>query len=117
MVLSAVGFWAIRDPQLIGLLALPAVSGLALAVATRAGRGLVWWLLPAIGAAAGALGAALAAALCATLSALSGRAGTRLSLDEICVLVALGAPWSGVLGLVLGLSLHSERKRIAAHGR
>jgi hypothetical protein len=117
LILGGVVIWASRGPglQILAVLVLPATGGLALAIAARASRGLPW-LLPLAGGVGGAVGALLATVLYCLPLALTGQAALRQSLDVIPEFLALAAPSFGLVGLIVGLCLHFERKRIALHG-
>ncbi|MBM3956809.1 MAG: hypothetical protein FJ313_02010 [Gemmatimonadetes bacterium] len=114
-VVSGVGFCASRDPQVLSILAFPLVTGLALGLAARVRRYLPL-VLAATGAASGAAGVAAVGLIQALLRMLAHPARWFVDWRLIAEFVTMAAPAIGVLGLIVGLSLHYERKRIAMHG-
>jgi hypothetical protein len=115
LVVSGIGFWVGRDPQALSILAFPLVTGLALGLAARTRRVLPL-VLAATGAVSGAAGAAAGVLILALVGFLTHPGRWYVDWGLIVQLVAMGAPATGVLGLIVGLSLHFERKRVAVYG-
>ena len=115
LVISGIGFWVSRDPEALSILAFPAITGLALGVAAR-GRRLLPLVLAATGAASGAAGVAAVGLIQALLRVLARQGRWYVDWGLIIEFVTMGAPALGMLGFVVGLSLHFERKRVAVYG-
>jgi len=115
LVVSGIGLWVGRDPQALLVLAFPLVTGLALGLAARVRRHLPL-VLAATGAASGAAGVTAVGLIQALLRMLAHPARWFVDWRPIVEFATMAAPAIGVLGLIVGLCLHFERKRIAVDG-